>query len=201
MKQIFLSLILVCFALNMQAQNQNIELLPPTKSGGKPFFETVNERHSERQFFKREMPLQTLSDLLWVANGFNRSDKRTVPTASNKQEMELYVVFDDGVYFYDAHQHLLVFIAKGDFRVALGQPLISNEAAVNIVLVADTTKSSIESARLSSGYISQNIYLFAASEGLGTVARGSFVKDQLPKVLQLKHSQTVILVQPVGYLK
>jgi nitroreductase len=83
----------------------------------------------------------------------------------------------------------------------LGQPQISNEAAVSVVMVADLGKSSIESARISTGYISQNIYLFAASEGLGTVARGSFKKDELAKVLQLEHSQLIILVQPVGYLK
>ena len=200
MKQIFISLFLVCFALNMQAQD--INLLPPAKTGGKPFFETVNERHSERQFLKRDMPLQTLSNLLWVANGFNRSDKRTVPTGSNKQEMELYVVLDTGVYFYDAKNHFLKFIGKGDYRIALGQYHISEYAAVSIVMVADLDKAPIESARMSSGYISQNIYLFAASEGLGTVARGGGIKkDELSKILQLSHSQEITLVQPVGFLK
>jgi SagB-type dehydrogenase family enzyme len=199
MRKIFLSLVLSLFILTIQAQD--INLLPPTKTGGKPFFETVSERRSERAFIKREMPLQTLSDLLWVANGFNRPDKRTAPTGSNKQEMELYVLCDTGVYFYDAKQHLLKFVAQGDFRIALGQPHISGDAAVSIVMVADLNKSSIESARMSSGYISQNIYLFAASEDLGTVARGSFKRDDLTKVLQLKDNQSIILVQPVGYLK
>ena len=115
--------------------------------------------------------------------------------------MELYLVLDTSVYFYDAKQHLLQFIGNGDFTIALGQPNITNEAAVSIVMVADLEKSSIESARISTGYISQNIYLFAASEDLGTVARGSFKKDELSKVLQLQHTQSIILVQPVGYLK
>ncbi|MDR1552910.1 MAG: SagB/ThcOx family dehydrogenase [Prevotellaceae bacterium] len=200
MKKIFLTLVLSLFVLTIQAQD--INLLPPTKTGGKPFFETINARHSERTFVKREMPLQTLSDLLWVANGFNRPDRRTAPTGSNKQEMELYVVCDTGVFFYDAKQNLLKFIAQGDFRIALGQLHISTNAAVSIVMVADLDKSSIENARISSGYISQNIYLFAAaSEDLGTVARGSFNRDDLPKVLQLKNNQAVVLVQPVGYLK
>ncbi|MDR2126783.1 MAG: SagB/ThcOx family dehydrogenase [Prevotellaceae bacterium] len=199
MKKIFLSLILSLFVLSMQAQD--INLLQPVKTGGKPFFEAVNARRSDRTFFKREMPLQTLSNLLWVANGFNRPDKRTVPTGSNKQEMELYVVCDTAIYFYDAKQHALKFVAYGDFKIALGQPHISNHAAVTIAMVADLDKASIESARISAGYISQNIYLFAASEGLGTVARGSFKQDDLPKALQLKSNQSVILVQPVGYLK
>ncbi|MDR0420379.1 MAG: SagB/ThcOx family dehydrogenase [Prevotellaceae bacterium] len=199
MKKFFLPFVLALFVFTMQAQD--INLLPPEKTGGKPFFETINERRSERTFMKREMPLQTLSNLLWVANGFNRPDKRTAPTGSNKQEMELYVVCDTGVYFYDAKQHLLKFIAQGDFKVALGQSHISNYAAVSIIMVADLDKSSIESARMSAGYISQNIYLFAASEELGTVARGSFNQNDLPKVLQLKSNQAVILAQPVGYLK
>ncbi|MDR1347200.1 MAG: SagB/ThcOx family dehydrogenase [Prevotellaceae bacterium] len=199
MKKISLSFVLLFLAATIQAQD--INLLPPEKTGGKPFFETVSERRSERAFVKREMPLQTLSNLLWVANGFNRPDKRTAPTGMNKQEMELYVVCDTGVYFYDAQQHLLKFIAHGDFKAALGQPQINSAAAVSVVMVADSDKSSIENARISTGYISQNIYLFAASEDLGTVARGSFNRDELSKALQLKGNQTVMLVQPVGYLK
>jgi nitroreductase len=68
-------------------------------------------------------------------------------------------------------------------------------------MVADLNRSSREMAGISTGYISQNIYLFAASEGLGTVARGSFKGDELSKALRLSDKQTVILVQPVGYLK
>jgi SagB-type dehydrogenase family enzyme len=183
----------------MQAQDLN--LLPPVKTGGKPFLETVDARHSERSYVKKELPAQTLSNLLWVANGFNRSDKRTAPTGMNRQEMELYVVFDNGVYFYEAKQHQLKLVASGNFKEALGQPTISDNAALSIVMVADLNKSSIESARTSTGFISQNIYLFAASEGLGTVARGSFNNDELSKVLKLTDKQAVILVQPVGFLK
>lgn len=180
---------------------QDIKLLPPSKTGGKPFFETVNARHSERTYVKKEMPKQMLSNLLWTANGFNRADKRTVPTAKNKQEMELYVMFDNGVYFYDAKANILKFVANGDFRAALGQPEISDNAALSIVMVADLNKSSIDYARIATGFISQNIYLFAASEGLGTVARGSFKADELAKALKLNDKQAITLVQPVGFLK
>ena len=196
MKKGFLLFALFCFVAVAQAQDVN--LLPPQKTGGKSFLETVNLRRSERSYVKKELPAQQLSNLLWVANGFNRDDKRTVPTAMNLQEMELYVLLDDGVYFYDAKQHHLKAVAKGDFKDALGQPDISNNAALSIIMVADLNKSSVESARISSGYISQNIYLFAASEGLGTVARGSFKQDELSKLLGLTDKQTVILVQPVG---
>jgi nitroreductase len=199
MKHLLFSLAIVSLALCVQAQD--IKLPTPKKTGGMPFYEAVNNRKSERSYVKKEMPLQTLSNLLWVANGFNRDDKRTVPTASNKQEMELYVVINDNAYFYDAKANVLKHTVKGDFKAGLGQPNISDNAAVSLVLVADLDKSSIESARISSGYISQNIYLFAAAEGLGTVARGSFKANELKEALKLTEKQAIILVQPVGYLK
>jgi SagB-type dehydrogenase family enzyme len=182
-------------------QAQEIKLNPPTRTGGKAFMETLNERRSERSFVKKEMPLQVLSDLLWAANGFNRADKRTAPTASNKQELELYVVLDDGAYFYDAKQHLLKLVAKGNFKAALGQPNITEKAAVSIVIVADTGKTSSKFAYLDSGYISQNIYLYAASAGLGTVARASYNGAELFKALKLAEKQEVTLVHPVGFLQ
>jgi SagB-type dehydrogenase family enzyme len=199
MKKSFLLFALLCCASLLQAQD--IRLLPPVKTGGKAFMETVGERRSERRFVKKELPAQTLSNLLWVANGLNRPDRRTVPTAMNKQEMELFVVFDSGVYFYDAQQHLLKWVASGNFKEALGQPEITDNAAVSIVMVANTDKSSLDMARISTGYISQNIYLFAASEGLGTVARGSFHREALAKALQLTDTQAIVLVQPVGFLQ
>lgn len=197
-KNLFLG-IMLGFAVMLQAQD--IKLNAPERKGGKTVLEALSERRSERAYVKKTMPAQTLSNLLWAANGFNRDDKRTAPTAMNRQEMELYVVFDDGAYFYDAKKNVLQRIVEGDVRAALGQFNITNEAALSIVMVADLNKSSVENARLSAGYISQNIYLFAASEGLGTVARGSFNRDELPKALRLSEKQTIILVQPVGYLK
>jgi SagB-type dehydrogenase family enzyme len=198
MKKGCLLFALVCFAATTQAQD--INLVSPEKTGGKSFLETVNLRRSERSYVKKEMPAQQLSNLLWVANGFNRDSKRTVPTAMDKQEMELYVLFDHGIYFYDAKEHSLKAVAKGNFTEALGQPAISNNAALSIIMVADLSKSSIDFARISSGYISQNIYLFAASEGLGTVVRASFRQDELLKLLNLTDQYAVILVQPVGFL-
>lgn len=192
------SILLTAF---FSAQAQDIQLLPPAKTGGKPFMETVAARQSERAYVKREMPQQMLSSLLWTANGFNREGKRTVATGLNRQEMSLYVVFDDGAYFYDAHAHMLKLVAKGDFKDALGQPDVTNNAALSIVMVADLNKSTIDYGRIDTGAISQNIYLFAASEGLGTVARGSFKAAELAKALKLNDKQAIILVQPVGFLK
>jgi nitroreductase len=180
---------------------QDIQLKTPTRTGGKAFMETLNARRSERVFVKKKMPVQMLSDLLWAANGFNRTDKRTAPTAMNKQEVELFVVMDDGAYFYDARANVLKLVAKGNFKAALGQANISEKAALSIVIVADTGMTSGKFAYVDCGYVSQNIYLFAASAGLGTVARGSYDGAGLFKALQEKENQEVVLVHPVGFLE
>ena len=41
--------------------------------------------------------------------------------------------------------------------------------------------------------------LYCASEGLGSVVRGSFNKEALSKLLKLKPSQEVLLTQTVGW--
>ncbi|MDR2926643.1 MAG: SagB/ThcOx family dehydrogenase [Cytophagaceae bacterium] len=200
MKKGFLIIGLLCFTAVTHAQE--IKLNAPSKKGGKPLMEVVNGRHSERSFVKKEMPAQILSDLLWVANGFNRNDKRTVPTAQDRQEMELYVMLDDGVYFYDAKANVLKPVQKGNFRKALGQENITSNAAVNLIMVGDLSKAaSREYAYFAAGCISQNVYLYAESKGLGTVARGSFNRDELTKALKLSEKKEVMLVQPVGWIK
>ena len=199
MKRLLVSFCLLFTAFTATAQD--ITLPHPVKNGGKPFLETVNARRSERGYVKKAMTKQMLSNLLWTANGFNRPGKRTVPTSRNKQEMELYVVFDNSVYFYNAYTHVLKWVANGDFRSALGQPEVTNNAALSVVMVADLNKSTLDNARIGTGYISQNIYLFAASEGLGTVARGSFNAKELSKALRLTDRQAITLVHPVGFLK
>ena len=49
------------------------------------------------------------------------------------------------------------------------------------------------------GYISQNIYLYCASENLATVAVGWVKRDEVSKILGLNKNQKTMLVQPVGY--
>lgn len=200
MKAIILSIFLICFGCSMNAQE--IKLPAPNRSGGKPLMESLNERKSTRSFSDKELSNQQLSDLLWAANGFNRDDKRTVPTANNRQELELYVVLQKGIYFYDAKAHTLTLIKEGDYRKSTGMQDFVADAALNVLLVADSEKaSSLRYSYTNCGYISQNIYLYCASEGLGTVARGSFDKEELHKLLQLSSSQEVLLAQTVGFVK
>jgi len=105
MRTQFLFIFLICLGYSMNAQE--IKLPAPNKSGGQALMKVLNERKSARSFSEKELSNQQLSDLLWAANGFNREDKRTAPTAKNCQELELYVIFKKGIYFYNAKERVL----------------------------------------------------------------------------------------------
>ncbi len=200
MKTIILSLFLLFFGCSMNAQE--IKLPVPDRSGGKPLMESLNNRKSTRSFSDKELTDQQLSNLLWAANGFNRDDKRTAPTAHNRQELELYVILKDGIYFYNAKEHKLTLVNKGDYRKNAGMQDFVADAPLNVMIVADMEKSTKpEFSYANCGFISQNIYLYCASEGLGTVVRGSFDKEELKSLLKLSPTQEVLLSQTVGYEK
>ncbi len=186
----------------------DLVLPSPRMEGGMPLLQALKERHSSRAFSTKPLPEQLLSDLLWAACGINRPDsgKRTTPTARNWQEIEVYAVMEDGVYLYDAGAHLLRAVSPKDLREQTGtQPFVAT-APLNLVYVADLAKmegAPAESQALYSatdtGFISQNVYLFCASEGLATVVRGLLDRDTLAKALNLPDHKKIILAQTVGY--
>jgi SagB-type dehydrogenase family enzyme len=206
---VFQTCLLVVLSSSLLAQELKPILLPvPQTQGGMPLMEALKNRRSQRQFSSEKLPLQTLSNLLWAAYGINRpeSKRRTAPSARNVQEIDVYAVMEEGVYRYDAVSNILKPIQKGDHRAATGiQPFVKN-APVNLVFVADWAKIPVVSeeekrayAGTDVGYISQNVYLFCASEGLATVARGMVDGVSLAKRMELRPDQRVILAQTVGY--
>jgi nitroreductase len=80
------------------------------------------------------------------------------------------------------------------------------EAPVNLIFVADYSRMGNRSqsdkdfySAADAGFISQNVYLFCASEGLGTVVRGAVDRDKLARKMKLLSEQKIILAQSVGY--
>jgi SagB-type dehydrogenase family enzyme len=186
-----------------------VNLPAPQTDGGKPLMQVLQERKTSREFSTTKLPAQVLSNLLWAANGVNRPDgKRTAPSASNRQEIDIYVATADGLFLYEAQPHRLIALSSDDMRGATGLQPFVREAAVNLVYVADLarmTAGSTEDRALYSaadtGFIAQNVYLFCASEGLATVVRGSADRPSLAKAMHLRPEQRIILAQTVGYPK
>ncbi|MDR0745404.1 MAG: SagB/ThcOx family dehydrogenase [Mediterranea sp.] len=185
--------------MTLHVSAQDIVLPEPVKTGGMPLMEALSKRSSSREFSVADLDKQTLSNMLWAAWGFNRSDKRTAPSASNKQELDLYVVLRSGAYFYDAKANKLVQKVKGDIRGKMGKQDFVATAPVNIVFVEDKSKQG--SGATDSGFISQNIYLFCASENLATVVRAWFDANVVKEALKLEENLQPILTQTVGKRK
>lgn len=196
MKAFFIALGLL---LSLNTFAQDIQLPQPVKTGGMPLMEALNKRSSHREFSSEEIDNQTLSNLLWAAWGYNRNDRRTAPSSQNKQEMDLYVVKKSGAYLYDAKANKLIQVSNQDLRKSMGKQDFVGTAPLNIIFVANKSKGGAPAT--DSGFISQNIYLFCASEGLGTVVRGWFDAKEVSKALGLKDNQEVILTQTVGKKK
>ena len=192
-----------------QTEHAKIIKLPaPQNSGGKPLLDCLQLRQSNRSYSQQKLSLQTLSNLLWAANGINRpeSGKRTAPTAVNWQNIDVYVATADGLFLYDAKEQALIQILKEDIRALTGSQDFVKTAPVNLVYVADYAKiprGSDEDKLFYSanhaGYISQNVYLFCASEGLSTVVRAMINKEELAKAMKLRPEQHIMLAQSIGY--
>ncbi|GAO29505.1 NADH oxidase [Geofilum rubicundum JCM 15548] len=201
---------LTLFLLAHSAYSQNIELPAPDNSGGIPLMEALNKRQSNRAFSSQALSLQDVSDLCWAAWGFNRDDKRTAPSSQNKQEMELYVFLEKGIYKYNAEQHMLELLKKGDFRKHAGLQDFVATAPLNFVYVSDLSKAGVERpeditteslipSHANSGFMAQNVYLTAASKNLGCVIRAWVDADDLHKTLNLNPMQKALYGQTVGY--
>jgi nitroreductase len=187
---------------------QYIQLPPPQKTGGMPLMEALAKRSTSRAFATNELSSQQISSLLWAAFGINRPDgKRTAPSARNFQETDIYVLLKSGAYVYSAASNKLDQVLTGDIRALGGMQAFVKDAPVTLVFVADLAKSGGNTegnrnfAYIDVGYISQNVYLFCASEGLATGARAMVDRKALGEKLKLRPDQLIILAQSVGYPK
>lgn len=210
---ILLSIFITVFTISplFSQQLTDLQLPEPVKTGGKPLMETLNDRQTIREFSEKEFTLQEISNILWAAFGVNRpaDGKRTAPSARNLQEVDIYVSTKDGIFLYDAFENKLIAIKSGDFRKKMGIQSFVADAPLVLIFVADYSKlkGKLPDNRkafytgTSAGYISQNVYLYAASEGLATVVLGAILHDKISKAIGLEEHQVVLLSQPIGFQK
>jgi SagB-type dehydrogenase family enzyme len=204
-----IALIIFLFSsMGITQELKPIQLTPPDTTGGKPLMQVLKDRQSTRDFNSDTLTLPVLSNLLWAACGINRKDegKRTAPSAMNKQEIDLYITTAHGAFRYDPGKYTLEPVLSEDIREKTGMQDFVKAVPINIAYVADYAKMSgktdtdkLPYAYADAAFIAENVYLFCASEGLGTVVRGSVNQQELEKALKLRPDQHVILAQSVGY--
>ncbi|HUI72653.1 MAG TPA: SagB/ThcOx family dehydrogenase [Spirochaetia bacterium] len=203
------------------AKFERIVLPPPTLFGGN-VAAALKKRRTVRSFSDKKLSRRTLSNLLWSACGVNRKSGPfgvpgiTAGSASNSQEIDLYAALEEGIYLYEAGSHSLRPVAAGDMRrLALGErqePTGSN-AAVRLIFVADIEKykkadfqepglwdAEVQKSYyyVDAGLIAGNLYLFAASQGLGAWFHNCN-RSELALRLGLGSNQRVLFGQTIGY--
>jgi SagB-type dehydrogenase family enzyme len=188
-----------------------ILLEPPDLSGGINLMQALKNRKSTHSFSPCDISDLQLSSLLWAANGVNRMDSatgrggmRTAPSVKNYQEIELFVFLISGIYKYEAPGHKLTLVSAGDYRKDCGMQAFFAEVPLALCLVANFAKMGKYDekkrafyAGTDTGYVSQNIYLFCASEGLATTACGLIDRRRLHQLLMLDDAKAM-LSHPVG---
>jgi SagB-type dehydrogenase family enzyme len=169
--------------------------------------QALHDRHTSREFSAKAVPLTVISNLLWAAFGINRpAGGRTAPSAHEWHEIDVYLATADGLYLYDARNHALRLVLAQDVRINTGLQSFVADAPLNLVYVADQSRmvEAAETDRIlysaaDAGFISQNVCLYCASEGLATVVRGMVPRHELAKLMKLRPNQRIILAQSVGY--
>ena len=195
--RLLFALLFISPALGQQAP---IQLPQPQTTAGMPLMQALAQRQTARAFLDKPLPGQTLANLLWAAFGVNRPRSvkpglgRTAPSAMNSQDIELDVVLADGTYIYDAEHSLLIPSVTGDVRGKIN-PEAAAHAAVTLVYVAAANDGS---AQVDVGFIGQNVYLFAASEGLNAWFY-TFHGADVATALKLPAEKRALYAQSVGY--
>lgn len=206
-----ISLFALALSMTLGAAAQDVVKLPePNKNVPTTLFQALQDRRSVRTFDDRAIDMPTLSQLLWAATGVNRSDGRmTAPTATNAQDIQVYVATKDGVCLYQPKTNDLKVVSKQDIRKELAdrQAGVAN-APVFLLIVSNLNKFGTrgsDNAKLfaaeDAGYVSQNIGLAAVALGLGTVPRHYMNREAIKAALGLDSNHELLLNHPIGYPK
>lgn len=187
-------------------ETRPIRLPQPQMDRGRPLMQVLHDRRTVREFRDDALPAQTLANLLWAAFGINRPENghRTAPSAMNCQEIDVYVAMTNGLYLYDATANELKPVLDRDIRAATGGQAYVKAAPVSLIYVADHAKMKARPAdcdfyaAIDTGFISQNVYLFCASEGLATVVH-DLDRNALAREMPLRPEQRIVIAQAVGF--
>lgn len=191
-RKLFLMLFSVGAPLSVQAE-EIMQLPQPDKSS--ELMQLIDNRHSSREYSNKDISEQTLSDILWASFGINKKGTRTVPTAMNKQNLKVFVVYQNSIWSYDANANTLVKVSDEEISKYIAKQDFVKNAPLNLIY----TGSDKEYSSFHAGAAAQNVYLYATSKGLNTIVRAYIDKDELKDKLHLDRDEFVIMNQVIGY--
>jgi len=201
---------------------QPVKLPPPLFADCGTLFDALKKRSTARTVNGKKISRQKLSGILWAASGINRQigpfggPGLTAGSASNSQEISIYVAMPEGIYLYEPHGHKLLPVLSGDYRalaIGPGQAAAGATAPVRLIYVVDIEKfknagfqePGLYNAEIQKSYyfvdtglIAQNVYLAAAALGLAAWFHNCN-KLEITRVLSLLPNQRPLFGQTIGY--
>lgn len=189
-----------------------------------PLGAALRNRHSVRDFVLKPLPIERLSQLLFLSHGVRglRSVDgelmfdRAAPSAGGLYPVELYVAtqmvkgLPDGIYHYYARSHKLEQLKTGSFHAKLADLTIGQEMirSANLVVIITayfrrtTWKYGLRGYRyglLDAGHVGQNVYLVAGSLKLGAVTIGGFFDAEVSSLLGLESEESPVYLACIGW--
>jgi SagB-type dehydrogenase family enzyme len=187
------------------------------------FLHVINTRESRRVYAAQPMNLLQLSYLLWCTQGVKAirgrsyAALRTVPCGGARHEFECYLAVRNaadlpaGFYHYLPQKHALECLRREEHlepflgSSTCGQNWTEKAAAVfyySCVCCRAEWRYGIYAHRIvmaDIGYVSENLYLAAASIGLGSCALGSIDRAVCDQAFGLDgEEEFMLLAHPVG---
>jgi SagB-type dehydrogenase family enzyme len=199
------------------ADEPDVAVLPaPEGNPAQPLEQALLRRRSVRSYSPQAVPLLSVSQLLWAAQGITAAGgRRTAPSAGALYPLELHVVaarvegLTPGSYRYIPQTHRLRLVFAGGSpsilsRAAHSQQALAGAAAVVVIAAVEERTAQKYGPRASryvafeAGAASQNLALQAAALGLGSVVIGAFDDDTVARALRLAPGERPLALMPVG---
>ncbi|MBY9005189.1 MAG: SagB/ThcOx family dehydrogenase [Candidatus Lokiarchaeota archaeon] len=188
----------------------NIKLSKPTLKGLKSLEECIYYRKSIRNFKQKDVDIDKISQILWVAQGYNNS-KRTIPSAGATYPLEIYLTYKNkGFFYYNLMKNILELKINKDLSYEIAKYAHSQvylyTAPINVIICADYSRTcvrykekGIRYVHFEAGHCAQNIHLQAVALGLGSVPIGAFIDYNIKEILRLPENLTPLYIICIGY--
>jgi len=202
---------------------KRVSINPPEQKGGKPIWEAIGQRRSQREFSPQPITFAELSQLLWATQGITARawgyEFRAVPSAGALYPIETYVVVNrvdklaPGLYHFDIKENQLILLKEGNFgsglsRAGLGQEMLEEASCVFIwtAIVARSKWKYRERAYryiyMDAGHIGQNLYLATTAMNLGCCTVGAFYDEEVDRLIGIEGREEIsIYLGAVGRIK
>jgi SagB-type dehydrogenase family enzyme len=199
---------------------REVKLPEPLREGGRPIWDTLQNRRTRRTYKHAPLSLAEVSQILWAGNGKTREGResclRTAPSAGALYPIEMYLMVNNvsglekGIYYYDVPGHSLLLLREGSFaeeaaNAALGQnTLVKSGVVVFMTAVIERTRWKYNQRAyryiyIDAGHICQNLCLASEALGLGQCPIGAFYDDEVNNVLGIDgENETVFYAITIG---